>query len=79
MDRISAGYTYACGIHAAAQQRGNLVRVDLVILGFATVNRLHVECMTQHENDFLASAQIGHPVPREHAFHPNHDVLPEME
>ena len=48
--------------HAAAQQNGDFVRVDLVVLGFAAVNGLHVQGVTEHESDFFASTEIGEPV-----------------
>ena len=40
--------------HPAAQQPGDLVRVDLVVLGLAPVDRAHVQRVPQHEGDALA-------------------------
>ena len=55
--------------HAAAQEQGDLVAVDLVVLGLAAVDGLHVEGVAEHEGDLLAGAEIGQPVPGEHALH----------
>jgi hypothetical protein len=41
---------------------------DLVVLGLAAVNRLHVQRMAEHESNALGLAEIGKPVPGEHAF-----------
>ena len=75
MERIPFRIDIGLRDHATPQQRGNLVSIDLVILGLAPVNRLHVERVTQNESNSLAGAQIGQPVPRENAF--DGDVLAE--
>ena len=36
---------------------------------------LHVQGVPKHEGDPLLRAEIGEPVPREDAFHGNHQVL----
>ena len=41
--------------------------VDLVGLGLAAVDRLHVQSVSQNEGEFLLLAQVGEPVPGEHA------------
>ena len=46
--------------------------IDLIVLGFASVNGFHVQGVTQYEVDLLARTQIGQPIPREDAFH-RHD------
>ena len=61
--------------HPAAQQPRDLVRVDPVVLGFAAVDRTHVERVPQHEHDALARAQVRQPVPREHALGCHRQVL----
>ena len=43
------------GQHPAAQQHGDLERVDPVVLGLAAVDRLHVERVAEHEGDALAA------------------------
>ena len=63
------------GKHAAAQEHGDLVSVDLVILGFAAVDSLHVQGMAEDEGDALLRAKVGERVPREDAFHGHHEVL----
>jgi len=63
--------------HAAAQQYGDLLRVDLVILGFASVNGSHVQGMTENKSDAFAGADIGQPVPGENAFNGHNDLIPK--
>jgi hypothetical protein len=41
------------------------------------VDRFHVEGMAENEGDVLLDTEIGDPVPGEHAFDSNHDVLTE--
>ena len=62
--RIGVGHRQ----HATAQEQRNLVAVNLVVLGLATVDRLHVERVPEHEGNVLSGAEIGQPVPCEHAF-----------
>ena len=52
---------------AAAQERGDLPGVDLVVLGLAAVDGLHVEGVAQREGDGVVFAKVGEPVPGEHA------------
>jgi hypothetical protein len=53
--------------HAAAQQHGDLVRVDPVVLGLAAVNGLHRQRVAQHEREAFSRADVRQPIPREHA------------
>ena len=53
--------------HAAAEQDGDLVGVDLVVFGLAAVDGLHVEGVAQDEGDAFLGAEVGEPVPGEHA------------
>ena len=55
------------GDHAAAEKGGDLEGVDPVVLGFASVDGLHVEGVAQDEGDLLLGAEVGEPVPGEHA------------
>jgi hypothetical protein len=41
------------------------------------MDRFHVEGMAENEGDVLLDTEIGDPVPGEHAFDSNHDVLTE--
>ena len=43
------------------------MRVNLVVLGLPAVNRFHGQGVPQHEGDALGRAQVGQPVPGEHA------------
>ena len=56
------------GDHATAQQGGDLQGIDPVVLGLTAVDGFHVESVAQDEGDLLAAAQVGEPVPGEHAF-----------
>ena len=53
--------------HPAAQQAGDLAGVDAVVLGLAAVDGFHVQGVAEREGDRLVFAQIGEPVPGEHA------------
>jgi len=52
---------------STAQQDGDLVRVEFVILGLAAVNGFHGQGMPEHERDVFGRTEIREPVPREHA------------
>src|SRR5439155_9990553 len=51
----------------AAEQHGDLVGIDLVGLGLAAVDGLHVQGVAQDEGDALCGAEVGEPVPGEQA------------
>jgi len=53
--------------HPSAQQHGDLVGINLVVLRLAAVNGLHRQRVAEHERDAFGRADIGQPVPREHA------------
>ena len=63
--------------HPASEQPGDLVGVDLVVLGLAPVDGPHVQGVPEHEGNALARAHIGHPVPGEHALDRHHQVVAE--
>ncbi len=63
------------GHHPPAQEPGYLARIDLVVLGFAAVDRSHVESMAQDESDPLALAQVCQPVPGEDALDGDSEIL----
>ncbi len=52
----------------AAQEHGELVGVEAVVLGFPAVDRLHIVGVAEDEGDVLVGAQVGDPVPAEEAF-----------
>ena len=60
------------GEHAAAHEDCDLMRIDFIVLRFATVDGPHVECMAEDERNLLFPAQVSNPVPGERAFHANH-------
>lgn len=66
------------GKHAAAQKKCYLLGVDLVGLGLAAVDRFHIQGVAQHEGDLVFGAQIGQPVPGEHALDADDDPPPAI-
>ena len=62
--------------HAAAQQRRNLVAVEFIVLGLPSMKGSHIQRMPQHEVDPFVGAQVGQPVPGEHALDGYYEVLP---
>jgi hypothetical protein len=61
--------------HAAAEQHGNLVGVDPIVLGLAPMNGFHVKGMAQDEGNTRLGAKVGEPVPGEDAFDADHEIL----
>jgi hypothetical protein len=59
-----------------AQERGDLVGVNPIVLGLAAVDGFHVQRMAEDEGDLLAGAQIGKPVPGEDALDGDDQILP---
>ncbi len=53
--RIDVGF----GERAAAEQGGDLHGIDLVVLGFAAVDGLHVEGVAEHEVDAFVAAYVS--------------------
>lgn len=62
--------------HAASQECGDLVGIDLVVLALSPMDCFHVQGVAQHEGDVLSGTKIGHPIPGEHAFCSHDDVFP---
>ena len=58
-----------------AEQMGDLFGVNAVVLVFAAVNGLEVEGVGQHELDAGLGTGIGQPIPAEHAFSANGQVV----
>ena len=65
------------GIMPPRQKSGDLLGIDLVVLCLASMDGFHIEGMAQDKGDTLFLAEIGNPVPGEHAFHGNDDIFPE--
>ena len=57
------------------QQAGELGGVDPIGLGLTAVNELHVEGVAQDEGDAVVLAQVGEPVPGEHALAPDDETV----
>jgi len=49
---------------AAAQEGGNLWRLDLVICGLATVDGFHIQGVPEDEGNILWSAEVSEPIRR---------------
>jgi hypothetical protein len=62
--------------HTTPEQRGTLVRIDLVVCGFAAVNRPHLEGVPQHEGYTFVHTEIGEPIPGEETFDGDDQPLP---
>lgn len=52
------------GHESATSERRDLVGIDAVVLGFAAMNRPHIEGMSQHEGNSLVLAELSEPGPR---------------
>ena len=63
------------GEHAAAEHVGEFAGVDLVALGLAAVDVLHGQGVAEHEGNAFVFAEIGEPVPREHALAADDEVF----
>lgn len=55
LPRVDVGH----GDVSAAQEYGDLVRIDPVVFGLPAVYGFHVEGMSEHEGDLLLDAQVG--------------------
>ena len=53
--------------HAATEQSGNLVRINLVIFGLPAMDGFHGEGMTEDTGDACVGTEVGEPVPGEQA------------
>jgi hypothetical protein len=76
-----SGGAYLSGIHiglrehAAAQEHGDFVGVDLIVLGLTPMNGFHVEGVAQDEGNPFLGAQVGEPVPSEDTFDADNQVF----
>lgn len=50
--------------------------IDLIVLRLPSMDRFHVEGMTEDKGDALGGAQIGQPVPGEDALDGHDHILP---
>src|SRR3990172_1719307 len=69
------GVDVGLGQHAAAQQHGDLVGIDLVVLGLAAVDGLRGQGVAEDEGDAFLGAQVGEPVPGEHALSGDDEIF----
>jgi len=73
LSRVDIGDRY----QTSFEQRGNLMGIDFVVFAFAAMDGPHVEGMAKDERDVLVLAEVGQPVPGEHAFGSDNHVLAE--
>ena len=55
--------------HSTSKHGRDLESIDAVILRLASVNRFHVESVTENEVDAFPCAEVREPAPSENAFH----------
>jgi len=60
---------------AALHEHGDFERIDTVVLGFTTVNGLHIQGMAQDKVNAVFFTQIRDPVPAVHAFDTDHQII----
>jgi len=63
------------GPHPTPQSDGNLLRLTLLVLGFAPVNRLHREGVASDKGHPFRLTEVCYPLPREHTFDPDDQIL----
>jgi hypothetical protein len=71
----AAGVDIGHGEGTAPQEGGDLVGVDLVVLGLTPVDGFHVERMAQDEGDAFLGTEVGEPVPAEDALGADNEVV----
>jgi hypothetical protein len=81
-EKISSGahlgrVDVSLGNHASPEEGCDLEGVDAVVLGFASVDGFHIESVTENEVDAFPCAEVGEPVPGEHALHRDGEVVAE--
>lgn len=50
--------------------------ITRIVLGFAPMNRFHIEGRAQNKGEPFLLTEVGQPIPREEAFHPYHQIFP---
>ena len=61
--------------HAAAQEGGNRLRINLIVFRLATVDSFPRERVSQDEGDALCSAEGGEPRPGDDTCYSDHETL----
>src|SRR5262249_30326916 len=62
--------------HTTTEHEGELVRIDRVVFGFATVHRLHGEGMAKPTGHTLARPKVCEPIPGENALDSADNSIP---
>ena len=60
---------------ATPDELGDLLGIDLVVLGFPAVDGFHIQCMTQDKGNAFFGAQICQPIPRKDAFNADDEIF----
>ena len=64
------------GEHTTTKQHGDLLRIDPVVFGFATVHCLHGEGVSEHTGNTLAGAKVCEPRPGAKALDSDDNIVP---
>ena len=64
------------GNEAAPEQGSDLLGVDLVVLALAAMDGPHIQSVPEDKGDVLFGTEVGQPVPGEHAFRADHQIVP---
>jgi hypothetical protein len=51
------------------------VRSNLIVLGFAPLNRLHIEGVAQNKSATFLLTEVGQPIPRQPTFNADDPTL----
>jgi hypothetical protein len=62
------------GKHPPIRKDCHLLRVDLVVFGYAAVDRFHIRGAVEFEIDPFLAAQIGDPISGEHSLQRHCDI-----
>src|SRR4030042_2123059 len=55
--------------HSSPEENSNLMGVDLIVFGFATMDCFHIEGVTQDKWNVFLCAEVCNPIPGEDALH----------
>jgi hypothetical protein len=64
------------GQHAATQQPGNFLGVDLIVFRLATMDGFHIQSVPQDKRQPFLRTQGGEPVPRKDTFDGDDHIVP---
>jgi hypothetical protein len=50
--------------------------INFIVLGFAAMNRFHIEGMPKHKGNPFLLTEVGEPVPREDTLYSHDQIVP---